>query len=212
MSSPTTTIAGAAEGFNGQLAVTGYGSKTVRVEKVQYTVNVYSNEAANAQTKAFYPGWLQDSDFGLDLVSLDIDERDSLNRWLTGYMSYASTGRLSAPVMAVRVPARNFARLAIPTGTLVFGDSLHQQGQGYRTSLVFHGATNPVAIKNASSFKAAQVDPTLSAPFYPNGSQKSGAEALDGTIFDDSGGDNALVRVFGKDPRALRIHRDMQNN
>lgn len=208
----TVTIAGAVEGLNGLLSVKGFGSRTVRVEKIQFSVEIYSEEAANSQTKAFYPAWLQDSDFGLELVALTLSERDGFNTWLAGYMAYASTGRLSTPAMTVSVPGRNFSRQAIPTGTLNFGDTIEQQGKAYRTAMVFRGATDPLALTSGSFFKAAATDPTLSAPYYPSGDQKKGAEALDGTIFDTSGGDAALVRIFGSDPRALRIHRDMLNN
>lgn len=188
------TIPGAAEGLNGLLSVTGYGSRTVRVERITYSVEIYTEQASSAHGKAFYPGWLQDSDFGLDIVHLSIAERDRFNDWLGTYMERVSRGTISQGSMLVRVPARRFARRAVPSGTLTFGDALAQQGKGYRTSILFQGATDPISTRSASAFRAARINPRGSAPFYPSTGQKKGAESLDGTIFDESG-EQSLARV-----------------
>ena len=178
------TITGAKEGFNGLLAVTGYGSRTVRVARVGYGVEIYSEQESNAQSKAFYPGWLQDPDFTLEILHATLAERDGFNQWLSTYMERVTRGSIAQGSMLVYVPTRNFTRRAVPTGTLTLGDSINAQGKAYRTTLTFRGATDPMSAKAASSFRAAKVDPKGSAPFYPAGSQKKGEESLDGTIFD----------------------------
>ncbi len=192
----TVTIAGAKEGFNGLLSVTGYGSLTVRVEKIRYAVEIYSEQASSAHGKVFYPGWLQDADFSLELVHVSLADRDAFNRWMRGYMTKVTTGGVSQGSVLVRVPGRRFVRRAIPMGTLNLGDSIAQSGKAYRTALVFRGATDPIAIKAASAFRAAKTDPATSAPFYPSTGQKKGAESLDGTIFDE-GGEQSVDRILG---------------
>lgn len=208
MTTAAVTIPGAVEGLNGRLLVSGYGSRTVRVERINYSVEIYTEEASSAHGKAFYPGWLQDSDFGLDIVHLSVSERDKFNTWLRTYMTRVTSGGIAQGSMLVQVPARKFARRAVPSGTLNFGDALNQQGKGYRTSLLFKGATDPISIRSASAFRAARTDPEVSAPFYPSSGQKKGAESLDGTIFDTSG-DDALSRLIGSGYGATRVSQGL---
>ena len=193
------TISGAAEGLNGLLSVTGYGSIAVRVEKIRYGVEIYSEQADSANGKAYYPGWLQDSDFSLDIVHPTVGNRDAFNKWMRVYMTKATSGSLSHGAVLVRVPGRKFARNAIPQGTLNYGDSIDQNARAYRTTMVFRGATNPLSTGSASSFRKAKSDAASSAPFYPSTGQKKGAESLAATIFDET--DHALIsHLLGYSP------------
>ena len=195
MTAPTrVTIPGATEGFNGLLTVTGYGSKTVRVESIRFGTDIYSEQADAATTKAFYPGWLQDSSFSLVLVFKTAAERDAINDWLAEYMRRVTSNRLKQGSMLAQVPVRRFVRRAVPQGTLTYGDDIGNAGRAYRLDLLFVGATDPIAASAASRFRPARVDAKNSAPFYPSSEQKSGAESLDGTIFDESGA-SSLARV-----------------
>lgn len=206
MTSPT--IPGAAEGFNGLLSVTGYGSRTVRVERIRYSVEAYSEQAASAHGKAFYPQWLQDSDFGIDIVHVSATERDKFNGWLGAYMERVTRGTIAHGSMLVQVPTRRFARTAVPKGTLNFGDTIQQQSKGYRTSLLFQGATDPMATLSASAFRAARKNPSESAPYFPSTGQKKGAESLDGTIFDQRP-QSAIDHLLGTDSGSTRISKGL---
>lgn len=196
-----------ADGRNGTLSVTGYGSRLVRVERISYGIEIYSEQAAASNGKVFYPGWLLDSDFSIGLLHLNIADRDGFNRWMQTYMEKVTSGNLSHGAMLVQVPVRDFARSAIPMGELGFGDSVQQQsGKAYRTTLVFRGATDPMSPKLASSFQKAKNGAADSAPYYPSTGQKKGAESLDGTIFDDRP-PNVIDRLIGSGSGSTRISR-----
>ena len=186
MAEPNTiTIGGAKVGFNGKLAVTGYGSMVVRVEKIGYGLGVISSEASAAHYKVFYPHIVTSGSFTLTLLLKNWAEREALNKWVSGYIRKVTTGQLSHGNVLATVPVRRFSKSGVPTGGLQYGDDIAESGKIYRVALSFAGASTPLTARDASKFRAAKAkDDAALAAFYPGGSQRGGAESLAGTLFD----------------------------
>lgn len=194
MTEPTkVTMAGAKAGYNGSLTVKGYGSANVRVERILYGMAVISHEAVAANRKVYYPNKVVSNSFGMALIFAKWSEREAFSKWVSDYMKKVTTGQIANGSMLVSVPGRKFARSAVPSGTLEFGDDITQSGRAYRLTLNFIGATRPMLAKDTSRFRNSTNK--ILATFYPGGTQKAGAESLAGTLFD-----TAAPVPFGPNP------------
>jgi hypothetical protein len=131
------------------------------------------------------------------VVHLSSTERDSFNAWMRGYWEAVSSGNTSVGgTMSIDVPVRRFSRRGIPQSKLTYGEVQYQAdpdtGRGlFTTDLDFVGASDPLSLDNGViSFFTSSSDATA-AYFYPAEKQVSGAESLDGTIFDTNPPENA---------------------
>lgn len=180
------TIGGAPSGYNGRLSVPGYGAMVVRVATITYSLDIVTSEAASAHGKAFYPGWLNESAFSLEVMFATWAGREKFNSWMHGYMDKVTRNQISKGYMLVQVPARRFTRKAVPHRSLDYGDDVAQSGRLYRSQITFSGSSDPLAKNASSTFRNAKAQAQTSATFYPAGSQKAGAETLDSTLFDSA--------------------------
>lgn len=171
MAAPTNvTVPGARTGFNGFLRHSAQGTRNIRVDSIQKTTAINTQEDAASQAKTIYPLWVSQGAFTLRLLFLDPGERDALSDWVANFMRAASSARLEDATMEVSVPGRRFHRRAIPRGTLVYGS---EQGSNpmKTTTLSFVGAEDPVRRwRDRSRMRSAPNDPTASY-FYPAGIQ-----------------------------------------
>ncbi len=182
MADPRPTISGATEGFNTRLTARGYGSRLLRCVRLAHGVEVGTQEDAAANGRALYPLNVVAPTFLVSAVFVDWAEREAFSRWAVDYMRRAATNQRVSGYLYVEVPARRFARYGVLAGPLVYGDVVGTVS--YPCDLTFVGAQDPVGASRASFYRAAAKD-TVAAPyFYPSGSQKAGAESLEGTLYD----------------------------
>jgi hypothetical protein len=184
MGSPT--IPGAAEGFNGKLSASGYGSRLVRVVGIAQGPTFENQEAEAASRRVLYPLSNDDGDFQLAMAFLTWDEREAFNSWVRGYLLRVTTNQRVSGYMLVQVPARHFSRVGVPVGPLSYGDQVGTLA--YPSTVRFIGTIDPTSAVGktttaGSRFVAPSKDSSALA-YYPSGTQASGASSLEGTFFD----------------------------
>lgn len=188
MADAAPNIPGAPYGFNGRLSVGGYGTYFCRIVEIGFGVKILSSEESAASRKAFYPLVTLGSSFTLYTIHNTTPERDNFNKWIRGYMEAVSSNKRISGTMRVEVPARRFVRVGVCSGTLQYGDAWNQTNS-WTTSLDFVGASAPISAVGGAAVAGVTYykNPTSSDPalkhFYPSQAQVSGAETLDGALF-----------------------------
>jgi hypothetical protein len=187
---PTTvTIPGATEGLNCRLTVGGYGVFLCRTLRLTFSLNILSNEGEAATRRAFYPWVTSGSSFDMAVIHKTWEEREVFNAWVKGYMDRVAANQRISGSMKIEVPARRFHRVGVCQGSLAFGDKWDAPNATRLTTLSFVGASEPISVAQGdtagtSYYKAPKVEAALGQHFYPSGRQVSGAESLEGTLFD----------------------------
>ncbi len=108
--------------------------------------------------------------------------REAFNDWAREYMRKVATNQPVAGYVYVEVPTRRFTRYGVLAGPLLSGAAIGDLS--YRVDLTFVGAQVPLADVHTSYYKAAPKDLVEAPHFYPSGTQKAGAESLEGTFYD----------------------------
>ena len=196
------TIPGAPLGHNCLMVVRKYGSRAARVTDVAYGLNIGSTEDEAATTRAYYPINQYIPAFDLTYVFTSKAERDAFSRWLQTYMGRVATNQNIGGYVYVQVPARNIAFNGVPLGPLVYGESVPTD-LTYAVTVRYVGVTNPISgvgkssLAGVSQFQLPRKD-TKDAPyFYPAGTQKSGQESLEGTLYDPTPPPTTLPPSYG---------------
>lgn len=203
-------IAGAPVGYNARITAAGYGSRLLRCLRVSYGVQVNTTDDEAASARATYPLARVIPSFTLVVSLHTLAERDAFNAWVREYMRQVTTNQRVSGYMNVTVPSRNFSRSGVPVGPLTYG--ARSGDFWWPTQISFVGVTDPVSAVGASTVPGASryVGPskdTTDAPyFYPAGTQKAGAESLEGTFFDPrpstpSSDEVAEVAPYEQSPR-----------
>jgi hypothetical protein len=206
------TIPGASLGYNCRLSVRGYGSRLVRVESLAFPMEIITSEAAGTIGRVMYPLQIELPGFSLDVVFITRQERDGFNDWVSGYMRRVATNQHIGGYFYVVVPARRFAQSGVPIGPLPHGDRVGMLG--YRMTIQFVGAQQPLSAvgyntdHGVSYYKPPTADQAQARYFYPSGTQLSGREDLEGTLYDptpaQSGSVGEPTNVVGsRDRRAI---------
>jgi hypothetical protein len=182
MADPRPTIPGAAAGWNCRLTARGYGSRLLRCLRVAYGVEIGVQEDFAANARTLYPLNRTSPVFLLSAVFQSWEEREAFNRWASVYMRKVATNQPVSGYLYVEVPARRFARYGVLAGPLVYGETIGDVS--FPSNLTFVGAQTPVADSRTSYYRPASKDKTEAPHFYPSGSQKAGAESLEGTLYD----------------------------
>lgn len=175
-------------GYNALLTTDTAGAYRVRAIRLDLGFDVVSGSAEGKRRKVFYPGTTTTSAFTMQVAFPSWESREKFNKWLAGFMNKTIAGRGFKAAMRVEVPSRDFARNAVPLGPIQYGEGLTDVG--YTCDLNFVGATNPLDInfdskRSRSYFAPPAAGGATSKFFYPSGVQVSGAESLDGALFDD---------------------------
>lgn len=175
-------------GFNGTISARGYGTRRIRVTKLDFGLGIIAssdNEARNR--RAFYPIVTTGSSFTMTLGFISWEERERFHEWMNTFMADLSSGRAKYGTQTIRCPARKFTRVAVPESEIEYGEGVTDVG--YESAIGFCGASDPVDINlgsrqaGASYFKGPRKSEE-SRFFYPLGRQVAGAESLEGAIFD----------------------------
>lgn len=187
-------------GMTGRLSTIGYGSRLVRVTKVQDGLKIISSSGEARSRRAFYPHATVNAKFILTIVFTSWSERESFNRWMRTYMNGVSTGKGTSGYMKVSVPGRRFVRIAVPEGELLYGDAV--KNVTYPVDVTFVGIHDPVDDLNHPSLSQMQMpkNDLISKHFYPTGLQVSGADSLEGTFFDPGLTDTSIQTESGNTP------------
>jgi len=173
--------------FNGLLSTSNLGSYRVRVDQIQFGLDITTTQGEAKTRAVLYPSAYESGSFSLVLHFMDWAEREKFNTWLQTYMEKTVNGHGFNATMHVSVPVRKFSRIAVPEDSVEFGEGV--QDVGYQSSVSFIGVVDPTDPKSnvlnsgVSYFKWPQKD-KQSRHFYPAGVQVSGAANLEGTIFD----------------------------
>jgi hypothetical protein len=199
-------------GHNATISTRGFGSRQVRAMTVDFGLAIVaSSDNEGRSRRAFYPKVTSGSSFTLGLGFISWGEREAFNRWMSRFMEAVSTGAARHGSMTVRVPSRNFVRVAVPEGPLEFGEGVGDMT--YRTNVSFVGASDPVNVAlgarmaGVSYFKGPGKH-QVSRFFYPAGRQIGGSESLEGTLFDTSpSGSNSPIVVPAEDEAADPLDR-----
>lgn len=154
----------------------GYGSVAVKVESVEYGINIISSEAEARNRRAFYVVKHTPGMFDLGLVFKNYDEIYTFAKWMSGYFKKLQDPDLNLGVMRVIVPSRHFDRMGVPSGAVPLGDNLEDTAR--RMTLSFIGTKDPVALNSDLISKfAAPPNQSFEAPyFYPDGVQLGGED------------------------------------
>lgn len=190
MAEPTqVTISGAREGRNCRLSVSGYSSITVQAVALALVVNINASDEDAGSRRAYYPFSVVSDSFSLIVIHNSWAQREAFNAWIRGYMNKVIANDKIGGTIKVELPVRRFVRNAVPKGTVNYGARFDDVS--FTTTIQFVGALNPLsavgqsAVSGVSYYKPPTNDPTAKY-FYPSGTQVSGAESLQGTIFDSS--------------------------
>lgn len=153
---------------------------------IDFGLDIIASADSEARSRrAFYPVVTDGSRFTISVGFTSWTEREGFNKWLANFMRSVSEGSAKHGTMTVRCPNRNFVRVGVPQGPVVYGEGIRDVA--YTTDLAFVGATDPVDITVASKLVSALQPKSLNASnrfFYPTGQQIKGAESLEGTLFD----------------------------
>jgi len=148
-----------------------------------------SNDEARDR-RGFYSIVTVGSSFTMGVGYTSWEEREAFNQWMRNFMESVASGTAKSGFMTISCPARNFYRTGVPDNDIVYGKGVRDVG--YVTDLSFVGASNPLDLSlkqkmaGISYFKMPKKADAAARYFYPAGRQVSGAEVLDGTIFDPS--------------------------
>lgn len=202
---------GAPAGFNSILKVSGYGGRYIRATAISYGIEIRSSvdqEAANR--RAFYPITTNESEFTVTIGHIDWAERERFNIWMSTYMHAVADNRQVQGYMFVHCPTRGFARIAVPKGTLNYGEAL--KDMAYSTTITFVGASDPLDLEQGvrhagASFLQPLDDGSIETFFYPTGDQLFGDAKVDGALFDfpDLGG---FINDLPDTPLPIPPHRE----
>lgn len=173
---------GATAGYNCRITVRGYGSRVVMCTRLAYGVEVGAREDEAARTRSLYPLYRTSPSFVVSAVFASWALREAFNSWAADYMARAVAGQGASGYAYVEAPDRRFARYGVLTGPLVYGASVGDLA--YHTDLTFVGAQDPVPGVGVSYYRPASKDRVDAPYFYPSGSQRAGAESLEGTFYD----------------------------
>lgn len=177
-------------GFNAQISAPGFGSRRVRATKLEFGLGIISTSDAEArERRAYYSIVTTGSSFTIEMGFVSVEERDQFSRWMKRFMVAVSRGDAKSGFQTIQVPSKKFTRVAVPEGDLAYGDGV--KDVAYTVRMSYMGASDPLDLNlsqkmaGVSYFKGPKHD-AESRYFYPAGRQVSGAESLDGTIFDPS--------------------------
>lgn len=174
-------------GFNGHIGSEGIGRRKIRVMRIKRKVSIIANDAEGKSRRAFYPQIVTSSGFEIDIAFVSHEERGRFNRWLTTYMESVVDGSAANGTMTVSIPIYDFTQVCIPEMPVEYGEGV--EDLAYTLTMGFVGASDPTDLDlgarmaGVSYFKMPE-DNQTTRYFYPAGRQVSGAESLDGTIFD----------------------------
>lgn len=156
---------------------------------LQFGLGIIANTGAQAKTRrSFYSVVTTGSSFTIRVGFVSYEERGRFNQWMRQFMEDMVDGQAESGFMTIQVPKRKFFRTAVPNNDLVYGEAVGDLG--YTLDLSYVGASDPIDSNlttrqaGLSYFRGPQGDDSESRYFYPAGRQVSGAESLDGTIFD----------------------------
>lgn len=178
-------------GFNGKISAPGFGARRIRVVQLRFGLGIIatSNEEARDR-RGFYSIVTVGSSFTMGVSFVSWEEREAFNQWARNFMESLASGTAKSGFMTISCPARDFYRTAVPDNELVYGKGVTDVG--YTTQMSFLGAHNPLDLSLKSKMAGIsyfRLPKTTSAEhryFYPAGRQVSGAESLDGTVYDPS--------------------------
>jgi hypothetical protein len=176
------TFPGAAVGYNCRLSVRGYGSRVLMCTRLSYGVEVSARDDEAARSRSLYPMYRASPSFVVSAVFASWSLREAFNAWATEYMARATAARGTSGYAYVEVPDRRFARYGVLVGPLVYGASVGDLA--YHVDLGFEGAQDPVPGVGVSYYRPASKDLADAPYFYPSGTQRAGAESLEGTFYD----------------------------
>ena len=173
--------------FNGVFSTKNFGSYKVRIDQIQYGLDIIASQGESGVRQAFYPVAYDGSSWSMVLLFTDYADREKFNDWLRTYMEKVVQGHGFYASMTVNCPVRNFTRVGIPQDQIDYGEGITDVG--YKVSLNFLGVTDPtdpnksVLNSGISYFQWPKKDKTTRY-FYPASKQLAGAADLAGTIFD----------------------------
>lgn len=173
--------------FNGAISSDVVGTYRLRVRRLTLGLNVVSSEAEGRERRVFYPATTTSSAFIMEIQFPSYESRTKFSTWLESYMHGVMSGRGFRAAMKVTVPSRNFAREAIPVGPVLYGEALTDTV--FSVQLNFVGAADALDIsletkKSHSYFVLPKKGVATSQFFYPGGQQLTGAQSLEGSLFD----------------------------
>lgn len=175
-------------GYNARIAGKSIGARSVRVMEINFGLEIIASADSEARSRrAFYPVSAEGSAFSVTLGFTSWEERERINTWLSNFMGAVGRGSTKYGTLTVQVPGRNFFRVGVPQGPLVFGEGILDVA--YQTAINFVWSADVVdnslsdKQSGASYFKGPGKN-TTARFFYPKGVQAKGAEALDGATFD----------------------------
>jgi hypothetical protein len=173
-------------GLNGLLAYSD--GKTVhtyqvRVGDVGFGVRMIAVEDQGRVTRSYYPHKTANSQFSLQVLLKDWDERADFMNWLSGYAQWAldpNAARTVFPFMSVSVPVRDFAQRGLPLKGYEWG--AHTGMMAFSPTITFEAALSP-GQPNASitvssvvnQWSAFGSDPAIQY-FYPFGTQLAASQ------------------------------------
>lgn len=188
-------------GFNAFIGSPGLGRRRIRVLDFTRKVSVISGESEAKNRRGFFAQMVTSSGFSITLAFVSYGERGQFNRWLSNYMQAVVDGTAANGYMTVAIPHYDFVQTCVPETDLDFGEG-YKDGL-YTTQIGFVGASDPINLDLGArmagvSYFQMPTDNVTSKYFYPSGRQVSGAESLDGTIFDQT----VMPGVSGPGPDA----------
>lgn len=177
-------------GYNGFLGSPGLGRRQIRVLEFTRKVSIIAGGEGEARNRrGFFAQMVTSSGFTMVVAFASYEERGQFNRWLGRYMESVVAGTAANGYMTVAIPYYDFVQICVPETDLDFGEG-YKDGL-YTTTLGFVGASDPIDLDLSArmagvSYFQMPTDNVTSKYFYPAGRQVSGAESLDGTIFDQT--------------------------
>lgn len=144
MAEPTNvTIKGQREGLNMLLSIGGYGSRALRVIRLEHGIHVVTSEDTAANSKTLNTLNVTSGPFTVIVAFLTREERDSFNLWMHTYIMKVVNNEKVSGYSRVQIPARRFDKYAILKGRLVYGD--HIGTLSYPAQLTFISASDPLS-------------------------------------------------------------------
>jgi hypothetical protein len=175
-------------GHNCYIGSPGYGRRKVRVLEFERDVAIIStSENEGRRRRNYFAAMVTQSGFEITVGFVSYEERGRFNRWLSGYMEAVVDGTAPNGYVTVAIPYYDFAQTCVPESDLDYGEG-YKDGL-YTTRMKFKGASDPLDLDLSArmagiSYFQMPTDNVTSKYFYPAGRQVSGAESLEGTIFD----------------------------
>lgn len=169
-------------GENCTLSASGYGQVGVVVSSFSHGMEVIGSSDQGRNRKAFYASARTSTAFSITiLLGSDRTRYALFVLWLKSYCDRLASPNGGVAPMRVRIPSRNFDRLAVPRSGIRFGDNMEEISR--KLVINFIGARSPDDFANPIASQFVNTTDADARYFYPGGVLLTAADDIEDALY-----------------------------